>query len=107
MDINLTFETSTTSIGFVSIDPGFVEKQEWDVPRSSDSASAEGKEQPVTPPKAPPNLGAVTSSGRAAPMHPDDADDTNDPGHAGLCCAFSSFLSWRSEAATQQGEGSF
>lgn len=30
------------------------------------------KEQPVTPPKAPPNLGAVTSSGRAmaTPMHP-------------------------------------
>ena len=26
MDINLTFETSTTSIGLVSIDPGFVEK---------------------------------------------------------------------------------
>ena len=24
----------------------------------------------MTPPKAPPNLGAVTSSGRAAPMHP-------------------------------------
>ena len=26
MDINLTFETSNTSIGLVSIDPGFVEK---------------------------------------------------------------------------------
>ena len=26
MDINLTFETSTTSVGLVSIDPGFVEK---------------------------------------------------------------------------------
>ena len=26
MDINLTFETSTTSVGLFSIDPGFVEK---------------------------------------------------------------------------------
>ena len=26
MDINLAFETSTTSVGLVSIDPGFVEK---------------------------------------------------------------------------------
>ena len=27
MDIHLTFETSTTSVGWFSIDPGFVEKQ--------------------------------------------------------------------------------
>ena len=26
MDINSTFETSTTSVGLVSIDPGFVEE---------------------------------------------------------------------------------
>ena len=43
MDINSTFETSTTSVGLVSIDPGFVEKQDVTLLKKDESLISPNK----------------------------------------------------------------